>query len=72
MTYPLEMIDVTCVFGVGARKVTALNDVNLIVQPGELVAWCCQPKAPTGTTRCCAPLGPKTVFPGESPQPLLP
>lgn len=38
MTYPLEMIDVTCVFGEGARKVTALNDVNLIVQPGELVA----------------------------------
>ncbi|WP_394282017.1 ABC transporter ATP-binding protein [Corynebacterium sp.] len=38
MTYPLEMIDVTCVFGDGSRTVTALDSVNLTVQPGELVA----------------------------------
>ncbi|WIM68384.1 ABC transporter ATP-binding protein [Corynebacterium breve] len=34
----LEMMDVTCVFGSGARQVTALDSVSLVVKPGELVA----------------------------------
>ncbi|MDO5513030.1 ABC transporter ATP-binding protein [Corynebacterium sp.] len=35
---PLELQDVTCVFGAGPRRVVALEDVSLLVEPGELVA----------------------------------
>ena len=35
---PLELQNVTCVFGDGPRRVVALEDVSLIVEPGELVA----------------------------------
>lgn len=37
-TVPVELQDVSCVFGEGARQVTALNSVNLVLHPGELVA----------------------------------
>ena len=36
--YPLELENITCVFGSGARQVTALDSVNLQLSPGELVA----------------------------------
>ena len=36
--FPLLLDDVTCVFGVGARRVTALDGVSLTLRPGELVA----------------------------------
>ncbi|OHO64996.1 ABC transporter ATP-binding protein [Corynebacterium sp. HMSC036D02] len=36
--FPLELENITCVFGSGARQVTALDSVNLQLQPGELVA----------------------------------
>lgn len=35
---PLELQDVTCVFGTGARQVTALDSASLELHPGELVA----------------------------------
>ncbi|MDR7328817.1 ABC transporter ATP-binding protein [Corynebacterium guangdongense] len=35
---PLQLEGVTCVFGVGARQVTALDGVSLALRPGELVA----------------------------------
>lgn len=35
---PLELQDVTCVFGTGARHVTALDSASLELHPGELVA----------------------------------
>lgn len=38
MPFPLELENITCVFGTGARQVTALDSVNLQLQPGELVA----------------------------------
>ena len=38
MPFPLELENITCVFGSGARQVTALDSVNLRLQPGELVA----------------------------------
>lgn len=38
MPFPLELENTTCVFGSGARQVTALDSVNLQLQPGELVA----------------------------------
>ncbi|GAB3079856.1 ABC transporter ATP-binding protein [Corynebacterium aquatimens] len=38
MNAPLEMIDVSCSFGDGPRRVTALDNVSLTVAPGELVA----------------------------------
>ena len=38
MPCPLELENITCVFGSGARQVTALDSVNLQLQPGELVA----------------------------------
>ncbi len=34
----LELQNVSCVFGQGARRVTALNEVSFAVEPGELVA----------------------------------
>lgn len=39
-THPaaLELQDVSCVFGEGPRRVVALNQVSLVVEPGELVA----------------------------------
>lgn len=36
--FPLELENITCIFGSGARQVTALDSVNLQPQPGELVA----------------------------------
>lgn len=36
--FPLELENITCVFGSGARQVTALDSVNLQLHPGELVA----------------------------------
>lgn len=36
--FPLELDNITCVFGSGARQVTALDSVNLQLHPGELVA----------------------------------
>lgn len=36
--FPLELENITCVFGSGARQVTALDSVNLQLQPGELIA----------------------------------
>ena len=36
--FPLELENITCVFGSGARQVTALDSVNLQLSPGELVA----------------------------------
>lgn len=38
LPFPLELENITCVFGSGARQVTALDSVNLQLQPGELVA----------------------------------
>lgn len=38
MPFPLELENITCVFGSGARQVTALDSVDLQLQPGELVA----------------------------------
>lgn len=38
MPFPLELENITCVFGSGARQVTALDSVNLQLKPGELVA----------------------------------
>lgn len=35
---PLEMQNVTCIFGADARQVTALDTVSLELRPGELVA----------------------------------
>ncbi|NLA56556.1 MAG: ABC transporter ATP-binding protein [Corynebacterium humireducens] len=35
---PLELQNVTCVFGSGPRRVVALEDVSLVIEPGELVA----------------------------------
>lgn len=35
---PLELRNVTCVFGDGPRRVTALDDISLTLKPGELVA----------------------------------
>lgn len=35
---PLELQNVSCVFGDGPRRVTALDDVSLTLVPGELVA----------------------------------
>lgn len=37
-TFPLELDAVTCVFGTGARQVTALDSVSLALAPGELIA----------------------------------
>ena len=34
----LELQDVSCVFGEGPRRVVALDQVSLVVEPGELVA----------------------------------
>lgn len=36
--FPIELQDISCTFGEGARKVTALDSVNLILHPRELVA----------------------------------
>lgn len=36
--YPLELQDVSCVFGDGPRRVVALDGVSLSLKPGELVA----------------------------------
>lgn len=36
--FPLELENITCIFGSDARQVTALDSVNLQLQPGELVA----------------------------------
>ena len=36
--YPLELRDITCVFGREPHTVTALDHVSMHVQPGELVA----------------------------------
>lgn len=36
--FPLELENITCIFGSGARQVTALDSVNQQLQPGELVA----------------------------------
>ena len=36
--YPLELRDITCVFGREPHTVTALDDVSMHGQPGELVA----------------------------------
>lgn len=38
MPFPLELENITCVFGSGARQVTALDSVDLQLQSGELVA----------------------------------
>ncbi|MGX4761826.1 ABC transporter ATP-binding protein [Corynebacterium minutissimum] len=38
LPFPLELENITCVFGSGARQVTALDSVNLQLSPGELVA----------------------------------
>ncbi|MDO5032683.1 ABC transporter ATP-binding protein [Corynebacterium sp.] len=38
MPFPLELEKVTCVFGRGSRRVTALHEVCLQLSPGELVA----------------------------------
>lgn len=35
---PLTLDGVSCVFGTGARRVTALDNVSLTLEPGELVA----------------------------------
>ncbi|ANE03500.1 ABC transporter ATP-binding protein [Corynebacterium crudilactis] len=35
---PLELHNISCAFGEGARRVAALNDVSLAIKPGELVA----------------------------------
>ncbi|WP_460490794.1 ABC transporter ATP-binding protein, partial [Corynebacterium nasicanis] len=35
---PLELQNVSCVFGSGPRRVVALEDVSLTLEPGELVA----------------------------------
>lgn len=35
---PLELQNVTCIFGDGPRRVVALDDVSLVLEPGELVA----------------------------------
>ncbi|MDO5669664.1 MAG: ABC transporter ATP-binding protein [Corynebacterium sp.] len=35
---PLELQNVTCVFGDGPRRVVALEDISLTLEPGELVA----------------------------------
>ncbi|APT92983.1 macrolide ABC transporter ATP-binding protein [Corynebacterium phocae] len=35
---PLELDNITSIFGTGARKVTALDNVSLTLSPGELVA----------------------------------
>lgn len=35
---PLELQNISRTFGEGARRVSALNDVSLAIQPGELVA----------------------------------
>ena len=32
--FPLELDNITCVFGSGARQVTALDSVNLQLHPG--------------------------------------
>lgn len=37
-SYPLQLRDVSCTFGAGARRVEALRGVTLTVAPGELVA----------------------------------
>lgn len=36
--FPLELQNISCAFGEGPRHVSALNDVSLAVNPGELVA----------------------------------
>ncbi|GAB2506384.1 ABC transporter ATP-binding protein YxdL [Corynebacterium atrinae] len=36
--YPIELQNVSCVYGQGPRQVVALDDVSLAVSPGELVA----------------------------------
>ena len=36
--YPLELRDITCVFGREPHTVTALDHVSMHVQPSELVA----------------------------------
>ena len=36
--FPLELQNISCAFGEGPRRVSALNDVSLAVNPGELVA----------------------------------
>lgn len=36
--FPLELQNISCTFGEGPRRVSALNDVSLAVNPGELVA----------------------------------
>lgn len=36
--YPIELQDVSCVFGSGARQVIALDSVSMNLSPGELVA----------------------------------
>lgn len=36
--FPLELQEVTRVFGTGARQVTALDNIDLQLRPGELVA----------------------------------
>ena len=36
--FPLELQNISCTFGEGPRRVSALNNVSLAVNPGELVA----------------------------------
>ena len=36
--FPLDLQNISCTFGEGPRRVSALNDVSLAVNPGELVA----------------------------------
>ena len=36
--FPLELQNISCAFGEGPRRVSALNNVSLAVNPGELVA----------------------------------
>ena len=36
--FPLELQNISCAFGEGPRRVSALNNVSLAINPGELVA----------------------------------
>ncbi|BAU95250.1 ABC transporter ATP-binding protein [Corynebacterium suranareeae] len=36
--FPLELQNISCTFGEGPRRVSALNNVSLAINPGELVA----------------------------------